>query len=127
MLAAFKNSTRAMALGFLGLFLCSSTYVLGATPMLILRNYFGRMYYGIVTLFFVVITLVVGQGLLASLFFTTALLVFIYSELEEHGTTYTSSVLISVLFVSGFSAVGTAAYVHVTKTNIMSILQSRAN
>lgn len=127
MLAAFKNSTKAMALGVLGLFLCSSTYVLGAAPLLILRNNFGRLYFLIISLFFIIVPLLIGQGLLSSLFFTSVLLVFIYSELEEHGTTYAASVLISVLFVSGFSVVGTAAYVHLTKVNIMSVLQTKAN
>lgn len=117
---------KAALLGMAGLLMCSATYILGAAPLLALRSYYGRQQFFVVTLALSLGTALSGHYFLTALFVSQIVLIAIYSELEIQGLGYAISGLLSILMVSGLSALVSGAYVHLTKTNMMEVLQDRA-
>ncbi len=113
-------------LGTVGLLMCSATFILGAAPLLSLRSYFGRQQFFLVSFALALGTALSGHYFLMALFLGQVLLVGIYSELELQGLGYAVSALLSLLLVSGLTALAGGAYVHLTHSNMMAILQERA-
>ncbi|OQW47781.1 MAG: hypothetical protein A4S09_14580 [Proteobacteria bacterium SG_bin7] len=117
---------KAISLGLSGLLMCSLTYVMGAAPLLALRSYYGRILFLLSSLALVAGAFLAGHYFLAALFVAQILLVAIYAELELQGLGFAISGLLSVLLVSGFTAVLSGAYVHFSKINMTTLLQDRA-
>ena len=101
----------------------SFTYVCGAVPIMVIRQAYGRVgFFAGVTaasslLFFL------DHSFLAITFIGLALLVGIYSEMELGGATPAGAGLLSVLFVSGVSAIFSSVYVQYNQLSLVSVLR----
>lgn len=117
------DSLKFVILHALAVVFSSVTYVCGAIPIMVVRQAYGRLG------FFAGVTVAASalfyldQTFLAFTFVCLALLVGIYSEMEQGGATPAGAGLLSVLFVSGVTAIFSSVYVQYNQLSLVSVLR----
>lgn len=119
------DSFKFLLLHVLAVIFGSFTYVCGAIPFMVVRQAYGRTGFlaGVVAVSSLLFFL--GHPLLAFTLIGLALLVGIYSEMELGGATPAGAGLLSILFVSGVTAIFSSVYVQYNNLSIVSVLRGK--
>jgi len=120
---SLSDTLKFVLLHILAVIFSSFTYICGAVPIMVIRQAYGRIG------FFVGLTVVssllfsLNYTFLAFTFICLALLVGIYSEMEQGGATPAGAGLLAVLFVSGVTAIFSSVYVQYNQLSLVSVLR----
>lgn len=102
----------------------SWTIVFGALPMRVTWRSFGRVPYWIGHLAVAAGLAVGGLASFALAFFALTVLVGIYSDVEDHGSTVFTAGFVGIIAAIGSSALGIGAWLHFTKANLLAELKA---
>lgn len=98
----------------------------GAIPMRVVWRSFGRLPYWIGHLAVTAALVAGGWSSYSLVFFVQAVLVGVYSDVEEHGSSVFNSGFVATLAAIGSLAVGIGAWLYQTKSSLMSELSAQA-